>query len=297
MRNLIIVTCAGAVSVGAVAQDLPRAGMPGTQPVRTPRASQPADEQFATEERVREADRHIYEALARQLPAATFAATPLDQVMEWFGENLKVNLHVEWQTMVDAGVRRDVPITLRLSDLPAWRVLRAVLDGASSEVRLEYDVVDGVLLIATEERLTSRLVTRTYPVGDLLVAMARRLQRLEARGNVAEPSAEDLAKAADPTYRERTARRSASEPQPAEIGERFVLAAQQHLANLFETVVAPDTWTVNGGIGTLEFYNNALAVRQSRAVHRQVERVLRDLRASGGTENSSRPSGGGGAAP
>jgi general secretion pathway protein D len=54
----------------------------------------------------------------------------------------------------------------------------------------------------------------------------------------------------------------------------------QQLIDLIQTTIAPDTWAVNGGEGTLSFYQplNVLVVRQTAEVHEQIGNAFGQLR-------------------
>jgi hypothetical protein len=296
MRRSIIIACGGLSLIGVVVT----AQSPGprsTQPASTLGVAKPADERTATEERLRADDQRLYAVLARMVPEAKFTQTPLEEVLTWLFDTQRINLHVEWTDLEDMGLPRDKPVSMSLRDLPAWRILRAALDQAGgSDVRLDYEVRDGVLRIATAGKLGREQVIRVYPVGDLLAAMAQRLQRLRAAGEAEEPEdnpAGALAKATDPNYRERKAAREIPGSQPAAplapVDETLIRMAQQRLSDLLYETLASDSWARAGGAGSFHFYNNALVVNQSRAVHRELERLLFDLRAAGGADPDSRP--------
>jgi hypothetical protein len=243
---------------------------------------------------VREEDQRIHAALDEIAPAAHFENLPLEEVLQWFAEIAKINVHVEWRDLTDSGVPRDRPVTLNLQHLPRWRILRAILDSASGEVQLGYEVRDGVLLIATRDLLDRDLVTRVYPVRDLLYALIARWQTPQpaARpGASAAAAPVDLAKATDSAYREELARRSVGTSQPAPaVAEALLSDAENEFLNLLRQTVAPDAWRENGGSGCACIYNGVLVVRQCRTVQREVERLLADLRASGAANGpASRP--------
>jgi hypothetical protein len=252
----------------------------------------PAAELSAAEKRLREEDQRIEAALQKTVPDVRFESLPFGQVLQFFAEVSQANIHTDWQGFADAGIERDKPITINLRNLPLERVLRVVLDTAGGYVRLGYEVRDGVLLIATQEQLDQDLITRVYPVRDLLVAMALKLQREQTVAKSAPAAgilASELAKATDAEYREQLAKRSMTATQPtsvptAEVDEAFVAQAEQELQELLRLTVLPDSWRENGGYGTARIYNGALAVRQWRRAQREVERFLADLRAAGAAE-------------
>jgi hypothetical protein len=254
-------------------------------PTTPPAGRRPAEKQ------VREEDQRIYAALDEVVPEARLEDTPLEQVLKWVAESAKVNVHVEWRDLVDSGVDRDRPIALNLRGLPRWRVLRAVLDTASGEAHLGYEVRDGVLLIATRDWLDRDMITRVYPVRDLLYATVARWQRVQSVARPAPSAAGspvDLAKATDAGYREELAKRSLMTTQPAAapLDEALLPDAEAELLDLLRQSVAPDTWRENGGNGSGQIYNGVLVVRQCRTVHRAVERLLAELRATGAADSA-----------
>lgn len=272
MRNLIA-TVIAFLSFAALFAPFSAAQSPPARPL----AAVGSDSQSPAE---RQSEAAIEAALAGVIPEARFVNQPLDQVMEFLRESLHVNMHVRWSDLASAGVPRETPISVNVRNLPAQRVLRLVLDNASDETSLDYEICDGVLQIATREMLDKNLVTRVYPLHDLLESLAPRMVRRPAAAMTETLSpAERLVKTADAQERERLA--AASQPAPPDearlpggitiMGETFI--------DLVTNAVEPDSWVTTGaGRGTINLINGALVVRNSRRVHCELECLLRDLR-------------------
>ncbi len=66
----------------------------------------------------------------------------------------------------------------------------------------------------------------------------------------------------------------------AQSGSGGVSSDVQELIQLIQTTVSPDSWTVNGGRGTMGFYapQNLLVIRQTAEVHEEIGGALRQLR-------------------
>jgi len=253
-------------------------------------ATMPAAELSAAEKRLREEDERIYAMLDEIVPEARFEQTPLHQVLQWFGDLTQVSVQVDWQDLEDNAIDRTKPVTLTLRNLPRRRVLRRILEGAGGETRLDYEACDGVLHIATKDRLDQDRIVRVYPVRDLLTALTAWLQR---QRTPAEPRAEggisaaDLAKATDAEYREELARRSMTtqpKPLPRPVDEALVAEVEKELKELLRQTIEPDSWRENGGEATARIYNGVLVVYQNRRAHREIERLLADLRAAGAAD-------------
>ena len=213
---------------------------------------------------LRAEDGLIVAALEKTLPEARYQAAALEQVLCEFAEDMKVNVLVDWRDLIDTGVERDAPVTLALRNLPRSRVLQAILD-AAGEIRLGYEVREGLLLIATQERLDRDLVVRMYPVRDLLTAIGEAWRR-EAGPTPAQP-------ATQPSHCFPAA------PEPC------TTRAEEKLREVLLLAVEPDSWRENGGQGAACTCNATLVVRQNRRVQRAVGRFLADLRAAGAADS------------
>ncbi len=247
-------------------------------------ASQPR----TTELRLREEDQRIHAALETVLPEVRFENAPLEQIVQWLREVTKANVHVNYEELEGAGVFPDLGITITVRDLPTSRALRLVLDAAGRGVLLGYEVWDGVLFIATQEELDSKLIARMYPVNDLLLATLARWQRLRLPAQAHAPrgvSMAELARATDARYRKQPVGCSMTTTQPtcaASVAEAgWLRAAEDEFLDTLRQSVEPDSWRENGGSGNARLYNGVLVAYQTRTVHRLVERFLADLRAAG----------------
>ena len=78
-------------------------------------------------------------------------------------------------------------------------------------------------------------------------------------------------------YRERLSRKHGREPKPSAAGGGGVAANAARLIALIQNTIAPHTWNVNGGNGSISFLGNpfyVLVVRASGEVHHQIGGVL-----------------------
>ncbi len=227
-----------------------------TASVSQPPAPSPAP---PAEQVLAEKDRQIQLALDQTLADFTFHEVPLVQVLDQLADRLKIDIQANWNSLSDNGVDRYTPVSLRLHALPAARCLSAALDEARRDVQIGWEIRDGVLLVASRDWLDRELLTRLYPVEDLLTAEVKRLARVQAVPGGLEPR-----------------------PHGAGDGDISPLVhAESRLMDLVIQSVEPDAWCENGGASSIRFFGGTAAVRASRNTHRQVERLLADLRAAG----------------
>lgn len=70
-------------------------------------------------------------------------------------------------------------------------------------------------------------------------------------------------------------------PRPSAQGGGGVAASANQLIDLIQNTIAPESWAVNGGLGTISFYGNplyVLVVRNTSEVHQQIGGVLPAIR-------------------
>lgn len=169
-------------------------------------------------------DQAIQASLNRVLPTISLDQTTLQDTFDWLRSMLDANMHVEWRKLEDQGVKRDGKVTTKLANVTLERVLQQILSDAFGS--LEFEIIDGVLIISTAERLNRRTTLWIH--------------------DSAPPAKTD--------------------------------ARRDDLLNVITDSAEPDSWMVNGGIGTIRFINDRLVARNYTDAHIQIERLLTELR-------------------
>ena len=210
--------------------------------------------------------------------------------------------------MTDEGVELDQKVTLKLKGARLESVLNLLL----SPLQLSYLPENEVLMITTSNKAGENLITRTYPVSDLLA-------RIDP--HVVDPAPKNEKAAAGAAAGPGVANietHSSSERAPVVSAARQVVATKAvaatqvlkqgfggggggggrggagggggglnrggldftSLMNLISTTILPDSWEELSGPGSMMPYRrtHSLVVRQTWAVHRRVLQLLRDLR-------------------
>jgi hypothetical protein len=94
-----------------------------------------------------------------------FVETPLSDVVDYLKDYHKIEIQLDTKALEDAGAGSDTPITKNLKGISLRSALRLMLGGLD----LTYVIKDEVLLITTPEKASSELVTKVYPVADLVL--------------------------------------------------------------------------------------------------------------------------------
>jgi hypothetical protein len=190
----------------------------------------------------------------------SFQEAPLDQVLDWLSELTPMNVVVRWEVLEYAGLERDKPISLDVCNLRLAQVLWLVLDAAGGpDLKLAYWASDELLLISTEEDLERGMLTRVYDVSDLLVP-----DQDFTDCPIVEPGGPRAGGGQGGPSRER----------PSQEGQEGGPDVETLIRLIIETV-EPDSWAVNGGLGTIQAFRKLLVVRNSIPVHQALGGYLK----------------------
>jgi hypothetical protein len=100
-----------------------------------------------------------------------FTDTPLKQVIDDLHNWQGINVYFDREALDAEGISIDRPVTIKLQDIALKTALTLLL----KQAHLTYVVKDDVLQITTEAEARGKLMTRTYPVADLIDADASAL--------------------------------------------------------------------------------------------------------------------------
>jgi general secretion pathway protein D len=210
-------------------------------------------------------------ALDRSLPELRFNATPLSDVLDFLADATSSNFSVDWKELDAAHIAKDAPITMRMSaSLPLHKVLSMVLDQAAGRGELTYFVDEGVIEITTQEASDKVLISRTYPIQDLLfqptdytnapdLSLQSASQGQSAGGGGGGGSASNSNLFSGSTTSSNTST-AASQADRA-----------QEIIKLITDTVKPELWQVNGGTATISFFRGNLIVNAPRSIHELLE--------------------------
>ena len=222
-----------------------------------------------------EGEQRINEALEKK-ETVNFIEMPLGDVAHYFRDKLgdDVEVQLDDRALVDAGVGSDTPITLTVKNVPVRTILQLML----RNLDLTYLVQDDLLLITTIDKAETELVTRTYPVGDLLADVPVRQGK---PGNAPGGGGGGMFAVPDDTAARVAQLPAPSTPRP----KAAAIDTQKDYDTLIEaitTTVKPASWDEVGGPGSIVPVpvSSSLVVSQTREVHDEILELLRSLRAA-----------------
>ena len=95
-----------------------------------------------------------------------FVDMPLGDVVDYLKDFHQIDIRLDKKAMDAAGIAADVTVTKNLNKIPLRSALRLMLH----ELGLAYVIQDGALVITSKGAAEKTLLTRTYPVADLVAA-------------------------------------------------------------------------------------------------------------------------------
>jgi hypothetical protein len=95
-----------------------------------------------------------------------FTETPLQDAIDYLKAKHKIEIQLDSRALEDVGVASDTPVTRHVSNIKLESALRLLLEDMDLAYRIEHEV----LLITTQDKAEGPdgMITRTYPVGDLI---------------------------------------------------------------------------------------------------------------------------------
>jgi type II secretory pathway component GspD/PulD (secretin) len=224
-----------------------------------------------------------------------FENTMLKTVIEDLRDMQGINIVPDLPALQEAGVSLESPVTIKLEQVALKSALNLIL----RQVKLTYVIKDEVLQITTEEHAKGKLVTVTYPVGDLVIP-------IENFGDVRNNGKPDLAASNVPSLvpptpvngqYSLTGGSNVGQPSGGSMssgnastgtgggGMTIKKSAptnttEENLIKLISGTIAPRSWSDQGGPGTVDYFplTMALVINQTPDIQEQIGDLLASLR-------------------
>jgi hypothetical protein len=108
-------------------------------------------------------------ALGRTLPEVKFQGSSLKDCVDFLRDVSGANIHVNWRALEAAGITGDTPVNMRLREVSLRKILTTLLNESGPGGILTFYTSDGVIEITTAELADKEMITRVYPVDDLIM--------------------------------------------------------------------------------------------------------------------------------
>ncbi len=223
-------------------------------------------------------DIELNRKLEENLGDVRFEEQPFDQVKEFLEEITGLNLTVDWSDLENNGITRDAPVSLRLKEVSTRFVLDEILRQVGGEVRLAYSAREGVVRIATKERLDQiTKETVIYDIRDLLINIpsASRMAAFDVTQGLGQQGGGGGGGSSGMFgQNQNQGQRQGQDNQ--NVGNEDLVG---RIIDIIQSTVEPDSWIeTGGGDGRIRELNGQLVIYNTSDAHRQVAGLLKDLR-------------------
>ena len=214
-------------------------------------------------------------SLDRDTPAIKLDSVAFKDALDFVQDLSGANFHVNWSALQAAGVTKDAVIDLHLRGVPLRKALNLILsEAAAGNAVLTYYVDDNVIEITTLELADKVMVTRVYPVDDLLMDIpdftdAPKFDLTQQQGNSSGTQIGGSGGGGGGSSSSSLFGGSGSGGDSAPTVSRAQKA--QELVDLITSIVRPEIWTTNGGPASIRFFNGSLIVTAPRSVQEAID--------------------------
>ena len=221
------------------------------------------------------ADATVSRQLSTRLPELNFQGVSFGDALDFMRDVSGANITVNWKALESAGVAKDAQVNLHLTGISLRKALEMLLTEATGGDTVTYVVDQGVIEITTRDLADHMMVTRVYPVEDLLMVIpdftdapqfsldASQNQGNQGGGSGSSTGGVSQGGASNTIFQGNGA--TTTTEQVKTKAERA-----QELVELIENVVSPDIWKDNGGTASIKYYNGMLVVTAPRSIQEAI---------------------------
>ncbi len=224
-------------------------------------------------------DVELNRKLEETLPEVRFEEQPFEGVVEFLGELTKINIAVDWTDLEDNGIERDKPVTVRLAGLSFRTILDEVISQVGGDVQLAYAIGDGLLRVATKEKLDKDKLILIYDIRDLLVNIPRamRTQAFDVTQGLGQGGQGGQGGGGGQgMFQQNQQQNQQGQEDQQGIGNEELI---EQILDIIRQTVEPDSWReTGGGEASIRELNGQLIVYNTSAAHSQVGNLLAQLR-------------------
>jgi hypothetical protein len=213
----------------------------------------------------------VKQMLNTNLPEVRFSGVALTDAVDFLRDVSGANLVVNWKALEEAGITKDTQLNIRLRGVTLKKALNMVLAEAGGGDKLTYDVDEGVIQVTTRELADEKMITRVYPVQDLLMEVPDFTDAPDFSLNTTSNNQSQNpggANGGGGTSGQHTNELFGGSGTSTKKEEDLKTRAEraQDLLDMIRAVIYPDVWQENGGKAAIRMWNGNLIVTAPRSV-------------------------------
>jgi hypothetical protein len=201
--------------------------------------------------------------LKRKVADVNFNNVALSDAIDKIRDSSGLNVHVNWRALEGVGISRQTAVTTRMHSVPLRKLLKTILNDAGSPDALTYYIDDGIVEITTREIADQQLITKVYPVADLVMEIPNFAGPNVQLSNVGQGGGGRSGGGGNTSlFSDNSSNSTTTNEQPKTKDQRA-----EDLVALIKETVKPDLWRDNGGTAAIRYFNGHIVVTAPRSVH------------------------------
>jgi hypothetical protein len=210
--------------------------------------------------------------LSSLLPELKFQGVTLGDALDFLRDVSGANISVNWKALEGINVTRDTQVNLHLTGVPLRKALDLLLTEAGSGDTVTYVVDDGVIEVTSRELADHMMITRVYPVEDLIMIIPDFTDApqfsLEAAQNGGQQGSSGSGGGTQGQVSNQLFMGTGTTANAEPVKTKAERA--KDLVDLITSVIFPDIWTDNGGTANIRYFNGMLVVTAPRSVQEAI---------------------------
>ena len=221
------------------------------------------------------------------LPEVKLEGVAFSDALDFLRDISGVNMTVNWKALETAGITKEAPVTLRLRAISLRKALQMILAEAGGGDTLAYDIDEGVVEITTKEQADSRMITKVYPIEDLIMdipdftdapefdlnSISSQQQQSGGAGGVGGGGGSYGGGGGSGSQQGLfggNGSSSGGSGSSREAPGKSKTERANDLMDLIRSIVQPDIWQENGGKAAIRYWQGSLIVTAPRSVHEAI---------------------------
>lgn len=206
-------------------------------------------------------------ALTQRLPKVDLTGVSLVDAFDFLRDVSGLNIHVNWTVLEAAGINKDAQVNMRLRQVSVRTMLNLLCSETGASNKITWYLDDNIIEITSREEADKVMITRVYPVEDLLLEIPNFTNapdfNLNTNGTANNSNSGGGGMGLNIGGNNSG---SGTKDEGEEAGKTRAERAND-LVKLIMEIVRPEIWRDNGGPASIRFFNGSLIVTAPRSVH------------------------------